>query len=46
MANDYVLRGVDAKLWRRIKALAALRGITIRELIIGLLEKEVKNSKI
>lgn len=41
----YTLTEVDDKLWRKVKAIAALRGITIRDLIIKLLEKEVKKGK-
>ena len=38
---DYILKGVDDKLWREVKAAAALRGMTVKEFIIKLLEKEV-----
>ena len=38
---DYILKGVDDKLWREVKAAAALRGMTVKDLIIKLLEKEV-----
>ncbi len=41
----YTLKEVDDKLWRKVKSLAALRGMTIKELILGLLEKEVKKGK-
>ena len=43
--TSYILREVDEKLWRKVKAIAALRGMTIKELIIELLEKEVKKGK-
>jgi len=43
--TSYILREVDGKLWRKVKAIAALRGMTIKELIIDLLEKEVKKGK-
>jgi hypothetical protein len=39
--TDYILRGIDEKLWRKVKAIAALQGMTVKELIIKLLEKEV-----
>ena len=41
----YTLKEVDDKLWRKVKSIAALRGITIKDLIIELLEKEVKKGK-
>jgi len=43
--GTYILKDIDEGLWRKVKSLAALRGITIRELIIELLEKEVKKGK-
>ena len=43
--TSYILREVDEKLWRKVKSLAALRGMTIKDLIIELLEKEVKKGK-
>ena len=39
---DYTLKGIDQALWRKVKSLAALRGITIKQLIIGLLIKEIE----
>jgi len=45
VAATYILKGFDEGLWRKVKALAALRGITIKELILDLLEKEVKKGK-
>lgn len=30
--------------WRQVKILAATKGITIKQLIIDLLKKEIKNS--
>jgi len=41
----YTLEKVDDKLWRKVKVLVAMRGTTIRNLIIELLEKEVKKGK-
>ena len=43
--GSYTLKEVDDKLWRQVKSLAALRGMTIKELILDLLEKEVKKGK-
>jgi hypothetical protein len=42
---DYILRGIDDKLWREVKAVAALQGVSIKDLIIKLLEKETKKLK-
>ena len=42
---DYILKNVDDKLWHKVKVLVAMRGTTIRSLIIELLEKEVKKGK-
>ena len=39
---DYILRGIDDKLWREVKAVAALQGVSIKDLIIKLLEREAK----
>jgi len=43
--GSYTLKEVDDKLWRKVKSLAALRGMTIKELILDLLEKEVKKGE-
>ena len=42
---DYLLKGIDDKLWREVKAVAALQGMSIKDLIIKLLEKETKKLK-
>jgi hypothetical protein len=42
---DYILKDVDDKLWREVKAVAALQGISIKNLIIKLLQKETKKLK-
>jgi len=39
---DYTLRGIDDGLWRSVKSLAALKGVTIKDLIIELLKEAVK----
>jgi hypothetical protein len=39
---DYILKGIDEKLWRKVKAVAALQGMSVKDLIIKLLEKEAK----
>jgi hypothetical protein len=45
MMADYILKGIDDKLWREVKAVAALQGMTVKDLIIKLLEKEAKKLK-
>ena len=42
---DYILKGIDDKLWRKVKAVAALQGVSIKDLIIKLLERETKKLK-
>ncbi len=42
---DYILGGVDDQLWREVKAIAALQGMSVKDLIIKLLEKETKKLK-
>lgn len=37
----YTLKNVDSKLWREVKILVAKKGITIKQLIINLLIKEI-----
>jgi len=39
---NYILRNIDPDLWRKVKIRAAVRGITIRQLIINLLKREVE----
>jgi hypothetical protein len=39
---SYILKDVDPKLWKEVKILAIKKGMTIKELIIGLLEEAVK----
>jgi hypothetical protein len=34
LEQDYLLRGVPDDIWRKAKSIAALRGTTVRELII------------
>ena len=42
---DYILKGIDDQLWREVKAVAALQGMSVKDLIIKLLEKETKKLK-
>ena len=42
---DYILKGIDDQLWREVKAVAALQGMSVKDLIIKLLEKEAKKLK-
>lgn len=54
--TDYLLRNVENGLWRQVRAMAALEGKDVREVIIDALEnyvaaglgalKEVKSKKI
>ena len=39
---DYTLKGIDDNLWRQVKSLAALKGVSIKDLITQLLTKEIK----
>ncbi len=39
MSDSYTMRGLDPKFWRRVKVLAALNGVTVKDLIVGLLKK-------
>ena len=38
---NYFIRGIDPQWWRLVRSTAALRGITVREMILKALEKEV-----
>ena len=38
--KDYILKNVEDDFWVRVKILAATKNITIKELIITLLEEE------
>ena len=38
----YTIRDVDDRLWSKVKELAATRGISIKQLIIDLLRREVE----
>jgi hypothetical protein len=43
MTTSYTLRDIpNGDLWRKVKILAAIKGITIKQLIINLLIKEIK----
>lgn len=42
---SYILRGIEDKLWREVKAVAALQGMSVKDLIIKLLEKETQKLK-
>ena len=42
---DYYLKGIDEKLGQEVKAVAALQGMSVKDLIIKLLEKETKKLK-
>jgi hypothetical protein len=36
---DYILRGVDPAVWKRVKARAALEGLSVRQVILALLKQ-------
>jgi predicted DNA binding CopG/RHH family protein len=40
--SEYILRDIDETLWKRVKSKAAAEGISIKALILKLLEKWVK----
>lgn len=40
--KEYLLTKIDPEFWRRVKSVAASEGVTIRDLIIRLLEKEME----
>jgi hypothetical protein len=42
---DYILRGIDDKLWREVKAIAALQGMTVKDLIIKTILSEQMESE-
>ena len=42
---DYLLKGIDDQFWREVKAVAALQGMSVKDLIVKLLEKETKKLK-
>jgi len=46
MAEDFkklFIDGIPEKLFRRLKMLAAYKGITVKDLVISLIEVEVEN---
>ena len=42
---DYTLKGVDDKLWQRVKIMAVTQQKSIKQIIIELLKEEVKKFK-
>jgi len=44
MTTFYTIKGIDPQLWRQVKSLCALRGISIKQLIFNLLKKEIKEN--
>ena len=42
---SYNLKDVNDKLWKEVKILAIKKGVTIQELIVGLLEKAIREHK-
>ena len=39
--QDYLIRGVPVDLWREVKSIAALKGVTLRQFLINLLAEEL-----
>ena len=39
--TDYTLKKIDDKFWHKVKAYAAMQGLTIKALIIKLLERAI-----
>lgn len=42
---DYTLKQIDKQFWQRVKAHAALKGVSIKQLIINLLISELLKGK-
>ncbi len=42
---NYYLRDISPELWRKVRILAASEGISIRKMILDLLEKRTANLK-
>jgi hypothetical protein len=40
--TSYILRGIPADLWRKVKAKAALDGLSVREVILRMLKEYAK----
>jgi hypothetical protein len=38
---NYILRDIDDELWKKVKSQAALEGVTVKEVILGLLRAYV-----
>jgi hypothetical protein len=43
--TNYILRGIPADLWRKVKAKAALDGLSVREVILRMLHDYAKETK-
>ena len=44
MKGNFMLKGIDEALWRRVKSAAALEGLTVSEWILKVLRKAVRNA--
>ncbi|KKL52829.1 hypothetical protein LCGC14_2281530 [marine sediment metagenome] len=40
--TDYTLKKINSKFWQKVKIHAAIKGVTIKDLIIKLLKKEIE----
>jgi hypothetical protein len=43
--EDYILKGIDGKLWRKVKTIAALQEMNVKDFIIRLLERRNRKLK-
>jgi hypothetical protein len=43
--TNYILRGIPADLWRKVKAKAALDGLSVREVMLRMLHDYAKETK-
>jgi predicted HicB family RNase H-like nuclease len=44
MKGKYMLRGIDEALWRRVKAAAAMEGLTVSRWILKVIRKAVRHA--
>ena len=44
--TSFTLKGMERDFWRKVKIMALNRGVKIGDLIISVMETEIKNAKI
>lgn len=44
MKGNFMLKGIDEALWRKVKSAAALQGLTVSEWILKQIRKAVRNA--